>query len=67
MNNLGRSWERNVRNHRIPARRLLYPNSIHTLLQGLPTGFEGPGSAPLLGSGRLSTEKAAFIIIIKEE
>ena len=67
MNNLGRSWGRNVRKRRLPARRSFYPNGIHTLSQDLPTGFEGPGSAPLLDLGRLSTEKAAFIIIIKEE
>jgi hypothetical protein len=67
MKNLGRDWGRNVRNRGYPGRRAHYPECMHTLVYGLPTGSSPRKPAPLLDPCYLSTEKTALIIITKEE
>jgi hypothetical protein len=67
MSKLGRGWGRNVRNHPQSGQRGFCPERAHTLAGGLPTGLMRPNPASLLDPHRLSTDKAALIIIIKEE
>jgi hypothetical protein len=67
MSKLGRGWGRNVRNDPQSGRRGFCPERAHTLAGGLPTGSTPRNPASLLAPHRLSTDKAALIIIIKEE
>ena len=67
MSKLGRGWGRNVRNHPQSGRRGFCPERAHTLAGGLPTGQIPRNPALLLDPSRLSTDKAALIIITKEE
>lgn len=67
MSKLGRGWGPNVRNHPDPGRSGFCPERAHTLAGRLPTGSTPRNPAPLLALHQLSTDKAALIIIIKEE